>query len=128
MTSANISKRCTIRRPPIRVESNHRPIIPEVKAWQDRPLEPVNCIVWLDAMHYKVRSESKVEHKALYNIPGINSSGMKEVLGMYLLESEGANFWLQVLSDLHNRGLRDILIACTDISRAFQRSFRVSKS
>ena len=89
-------------------------VIPEVKAWQNRPLEPVYCIVWLDAMHYKVRSEGKVEHKALYNIPGINSSGMKEVLGMYVSESEGANFWLQVLSDLHNRGLKDILIACID--------------
>jgi len=94
-------------------------IIPEVKAWQNRPLESVYCIVWLDAMHYKVRSEGKVEHKALYNILGINASGMKEVLGMYLSESEGANFWLQVLSDLHNRGLKDILIACTDNLKGF---------
>ena len=89
-------------------------IVPEVKAWQNRSLEPVYCIVWLDAMHYKVRNEGKVEHKALYNILGINASGMKEVLGMYVSESEGANFWLQVLTDLHNRGLKDILIACTD--------------
>ena len=89
-------------------------IIPEVKAWQNRPLEPVYCIVWLDAMHYKVRVEGKVEHRALYNILGINAAGIKEVLGMYVSESEGANFWLQVLSDLHNRGLKDILIACTD--------------
>ena len=89
-------------------------IIPEVKAWQNRPLDPVYCIVWLDAMHYKVRIEGKVEHRALYNILGINAAGKKEVLGMYVSESEGANFWLQVLSDLHNRGLKDILIACTD--------------
>lgn len=94
-------------------------IIPEVKAWQNRPLEPVYCIVWLDAMHYKVRSEGKVKHRALYNILGINASGMKEVLGMYVSESEGANFWLQVLSDLHNRGLKDILIACTDNLKGF---------
>ena len=94
-------------------------IIPEVKAWQNRPLESVYCIVWLDAMHYKVRHEGRVEHKALYNILGINSAGMKEVLGMYVSESEGANFWLQVLSDLHNRGLADILIACTDNLRGF---------
>ena len=59
-------------------------IIPQVKAWQNRPLEPVYCIVWLDAMHYKVRSEGKVEHKALYNILGVNAAGMKEVLGMYV--------------------------------------------
>ena len=89
-------------------------IVPEVKAWQNRSLEPVYCIVWLDAMHYKVRNEGKVDHKALYNILGINASGMKEVLGMYVSESEGANFWLQVLTDLHNRGLKDVLIACTD--------------
>ena len=94
-------------------------IIPEVKAWQNRPLESVYCIVWLDAMHYKVRSEGRVEHKALYNILGVNPSGMKEVLGMYVSESEGANFWLQVLSDLHNRGLKDILIACTDNLKGF---------
>lgn len=94
-------------------------IIPEVKAWQNRPLESVYCIVWLDAMHYKVRHEGRVEHKALYNILGINSAGMKEVLGMYVSEREGANFWLQVLSDLHNRGLADILIACTDNLRGF---------
>ena len=94
-------------------------IIPEVKAWQGRPLEPVYCIVWLDAMHYKVRSEGRVEHKALYNILGINTSGRKEVLGMYISESEGANFWLQVLTDLHNRGLTDILIACIDNLKGF---------
>ena len=89
-------------------------IIPEVKAWQNRSLESVYCIVWLDAMHYKVRVEGKVEHRALYNILGVNTSGIKEILGMYVSESEGANFWLQVLTDLHNRGLKDILIACTD--------------
>lgn len=94
-------------------------IIPEVKAWQNRPLEPVYPIVWLDAMHYKVRSEGKVENKALYNILGITPDGRKEVLGMYISEAEGANFWLGVLTDLQNRGLEDILIACTDNLRGF---------
>ncbi|WP_057937892.1 IS256 family transposase [Algoriphagus resistens] len=89
-------------------------IIPKVKEWQNRPLEEVYCIVWLDAMHFKVREEGKVRHKALYNVLGINKSGRKEILGMYLSESEGANFWLQVLSDLQHRGVKDILIACTD--------------
>lgn len=78
-------------------------IIPDVKAWQNRPLEPLYCIVWLDAMHYKVKVDGKIEHKALYNILGINKEGYKEVLGMYISESEGANFWLQVLTDLNNR-------------------------
>lgn len=94
-------------------------IIPEVKAWQNRPLQPVYCIVWLDAMHYKVRSEGKIENKALYNILGITPEGRKEVLGMYISESEGANFWLGVLTDLQNRGLADILIACIDNLRGF---------
>lgn len=94
-------------------------IIPEVKAWQSRPLEAVYCIVWLDAMHFKVRDEGRVTHKALYNILGINREGYKQVLGCYVSESEGANFWLQVLSDMHNRGLEDILIACTDNLKGF---------
>lgn len=94
-------------------------IIPAVKAWQSRPLESVYCIVWLDAMHYKVRSEGRVEHKALYNILGINPAGRKEILGAYISESEGANFWLSVLTDLHSRGLEDMLIACTDNLKGF---------
>lgn len=89
-------------------------IVPKVKQWQSRPLEPVYCILWLDAMHFKVREDGKVKHKALYNILGINKEGYKEVLGMYISESEGANFWLQVLADLNNRGVEDVLIACTD--------------
>lgn len=94
-------------------------IIPDVKAWQNRPLEALYCIVWLDAMHYKVKVDGKIVHKALYNILGINTEGRKEILGIYLSESEGANFWLQVLTDLNNRGLKDILIACTDNLKGF---------
>jgi len=94
-------------------------VLPEVKAWQNRPLEPVYPIVWLDAMHYKVRNDGSVKHRAVYNIIGITPSGHKDVLGMYLSESEGANFWLQVLTDLNNRGIQDILIACTDNLKGF---------
>ncbi len=94
-------------------------IIPDVKAWQSRPLEPLYCIVWLDAMHYKVKVDGKITHRALYNVLGINKEGHKEVLGMYISESEGANFWLQVLTDLNQRGLKDILIACTDNLKGF---------
>jgi len=94
-------------------------IIPELKAWQNRPLNSLYCIVWLDAMHYKVKVEGKIVHKALYNIMGIDTEGRKEVLGIYLSESEGANFWLQVLTDMNNRGLKDILIACTDNLKGF---------
>lgn len=94
-------------------------VVPKIKEWQERPLEPVYCIVWLDAMHFKVREEGKVKHKALYNILGLNREGKKEVLGMYISESEGANFWLQVLTHLQQRGLTDILIACTDNLKGF---------
>ena len=78
------------------------------------------CIVWLDAMHFKVREEDKVVHKALYNILDIDKDGRKQILGMYISESEGANFWLQVLTDLQNRGLEDILIASTDNLKGFK--------
>lgn len=94
-------------------------IIPDIEQWQNRPLESMYCIVWLDAMHYKVKVEGRVESKALYNILGINKDGYKEILGTYISESEGANFWLSVLTDLNNRGLDDILIACTDNLKGF---------
>ncbi|WP_430410838.1 IS256 family transposase [Kordia sp.] len=94
-------------------------IIPDVKAWQSRPLEALYCIVWLDAMHYKVKVNGKIQHRALYNILGINKEGKKSVLGMYISESEGANFWLQALTDLQHRGVEDILIACTDNLKGF---------
>jgi len=94
-------------------------IIPDIKTWQSRPLEPIYCIVWLDAMHYKVKFDGKIQHKALYNILAVNKDGKKEILGMYISESEGANFWLQVLTDLNQRGLKDILIACTDNLKGF---------
>lgn len=95
-------------------------IIPDIKQWRSRKLDAMYCIVWMDAMHFKVREEGKVVHKALYNILGIDKDGRKQILGMYISESEGANFWLQVLTDLQNRGLEDILIACTDNLRGFK--------
>ena len=95
-------------------------IIPKVKAWQNRPLEDLYPIIWLDAMHFKVRHEGKVVSRALYNILGITTSGHKEILGTYVSESEGSNFWLQVLTDLNNRGLKDVLIACIDNLNGFQ--------
>lgn len=97
-------------------------ILPDIKAWQSRPLEEMYCILWLDAMHYKVRYEGKVVSRALYNIIGINKDGKKEVLGMYISESEGANFWLSVLTDLNNRGMKDVLIACTDNLTGFEKA------
>ncbi len=94
-------------------------IIPDIKAWQSRPLESLYCVVWLDAMHYKVKVDGKIQHRALYNVLGVNKEGHKTILGMYISESEGANFWLSVLTDLNNRGLNDVLIACTDNLKGF---------
>jgi putative transposase len=94
-------------------------IIPEIKEWQARPLESVYCIVWLDAMHYKVKDEGRIVARAVYHILGITPEGRKDLIGMYVSESEGANFWLGVLSDLRNRGVEDILIACIDNLKGF---------
>ena len=94
-------------------------IIPLVKEWQNRPLEAVYCIVWLDAMFYKVKEEGRVINRCVYNILGINAEGRKDLLGMYVSESEGANFWLSVLTNLQQRGISDILIACIDNLKGF---------
>lgn len=94
-------------------------VIPEIKQWQNRPLESVYAIVWLDAMHFKVKEDGNYHSKAFYTILAINCEGMKELLGLYLSENEGSNFWLQVLTDLKNRGLEDILIACIDNLKGF---------
>ena len=94
-------------------------IIPTIKEWQARSLEAMYCIVWLDAMHYKVKDEGRVVSRAVYHILGINIEGRKELIGMYVSESEGSNFWLGVLSDLRNRGVEDILIASIDNLKGF---------
>lgn len=88
---------------------------PEIKAWRTRSLEEVYPIVWMDAIHYKARNEKGVtESRAIYNVLGVDKEGRKDLLGMYVSHSEGANFWLSVLTDLQNRGVKDILIACVD--------------
>jgi putative transposase len=94
-------------------------VIPLVKEWQVRPLEDTYCIVWLDGMHYKVKQDGRIQSRCVYNILGITTEGRKEILGMYVSESEGANFWLSVLTDLQNRGVKDILIACIDNLKGF---------
>lgn len=99
-------------------------VIPLVKEWQQRPLEGLYCIVWLDAMYYKVKEEGRTQTRCVYNILGINRDGRKEVLGMYVSHSEGANFWLGVISDLKQRGVEDILIACIDNLKGFDEAIR----
>lgn len=89
-------------------------LIPILEEWRNRSLESVYPIIFLDAMFFKMRENGRVVNKPLYNILGVNQSGNKEILGFYLAESEGANFWLGILNDLKARGIKDILIACID--------------
>jgi putative transposase len=90
-------------------------VLPEIQSWRSPPLEDVYAIVWMDAIHYKVMDEkNRPVTRAIYNIIGINPEGYKELLGMYISKSEGANFWLSSLTDIQSRGVKDILIACTD--------------
>jgi transposase-like protein len=89
-------------------------IVDRVKKWQQRPLETHYPFVWLDAIHYKVRANGHYQSRAVYTVLGLTIEGKKDVLGLYLSESEGATFWLSVLTELQNRGIKDILIASVD--------------
>lgn len=97
-------------------------IMPLIKEWQSRPLDELYCIVWMDAIHYKVKEQGKVKSRAVYNILGIDKEGKKDLLGVYVSENEGANFWLSVLTDLNNRGVKDMLIACIDNLNGFEQA------
>ena len=89
-------------------------ILPIAKEWQQRPLEEIYAVVFLDAIHYHVRSEGQIVKKAVYIAIGVDLEGRKDVLGMWVGENESAKFWVTVLNGLRNRGIQDILIACTD--------------
>ncbi len=105
-------------------------ILPMISEWQSRPLDRVYPVVFLDAIHFKVRKENRIINKAAYSVMAINMAGQKEVLGIWVGENESASFWLGVCNDLKNRGVQDILIACKDglsgfseaISSAFPRT------
>ena len=86
----------------------------QVELWQNRPLDAVYPIVYLDCLVVKVRQDKRVVNKAIYLALGVNLEGHKELLGMWVSENEGAKFWLSVLTELNNRGVKDILIACVD--------------
>ena len=89
-------------------------ILPVAKEWQQRPMEAVYTVVFLDAIHYHVRSEGHIVKKAVYIAIGIDLDGHKDVLGMWIGENESAKYWATVLNSLRNRGIEDIFIACTD--------------
>ena len=96
-----------------------RAVQEEITLWQNRPLDEVYPIVYLDAIRVKVRQDSRVINKAVYLAIGVNLDGIKEVLGLWTAETEGAKFWLQVVTELQNRGVKDIFIACVDGLKGF---------
>ena len=89
-------------------------ILPKIKEWQDRPLDAVYPIVFIDAVHFSVRQESSVVKKAAYIVLGVTENGEKDILGIWIGENESAKFWLSVFNDLKQRGVKDILIMCSD--------------
>ena len=94
-------------------------VLPLLDAWRTRPLQSVYAITWMDALHFKVRKDGRIENRAIYCVLGIDLDGNKDLLGLYISENEGAKFWLSVLTDLQNRGVEDILIACIDNLKGF---------
>ena len=96
-------------------------VLDEVRDWQNRPLDPVYPVVFFDALRVKIRDEGTVKNKAIYVALGLNPSGEKDVLGLWIEQTEGAKFWLKVMNDLKVRGLNDILIAVVDGLKGFPR-------
>lgn len=101
-------------------------LIDQIKQWQIRPLESVYFVVWMDGICLKIRTNGKIINKTIFLVIGLNNMGMKEVLGMWINETESASFWLNVLTDLKARGVEDILIACTDNLKGFTDAIRSS--
>ncbi|MHC2380074.1 transposase-like protein [Bradyrhizobium liaoningense] len=96
-------------------------ILDEVREWQSRPLEAIYPVVFFDALRVKIRDEGMVKNKAVYVVLGITASGEKDVLGLWIEQTEGATFWLKVMNDLRNRGVADILIVdSNEAGHAFQ--------
>lgn len=89
-------------------------VLPKIQEWQSRPLADVYTLLFLDAIHYKVRHEGRIVSKAAYVVIGVNLEGMKDVLGIWVGEAESAKFWLSVLSEIKSRGTQDVLLCCVD--------------
>ena len=94
-------------------------VIEELQAWQNRPLDPLYPIIYLDALIVKIRDGGHICNKAIHIAIGVNMDGRKEVLGLWIAQNEGAKFWLQVITDIKNRGVQDIFIACVDGLKGF---------
>src|ERR671939_2100763 len=94
-------------------------VLDEIAAWQDRPLEPVYPLIFFDALRVKIREEALVRNKAVHVALGVRADGTKEILGLWIEQSEGAKFWLRVMTELKNRGIEDVLIAVVDGLKGF---------
>jgi transposase-like protein len=117
--AAHLSEMYGLEISPAKISLITDKLMPVITEWRNRPLDAVYPIVFLDAMHFKIREEGKVVSKAFYSVLGVNKDGRKDILGMYLSENEGAHFWLSVLNDLRARGIEDILIASIDGLKGF---------
>lgn len=101
-------------------------MLPCIQEWQNRPLEPIYYITWMDCICFKIRQDNKVINKSIYLVIGLKPDGFKEILGIWIAETESASFWLSVLSELKDRGVKSILIACTDNLAGFTSAIQAS--
>ncbi len=101
-------------------------ILPEIMEWQNRPLDDVYPIVFIDAVHFSVRHEKVIKKLAAYVILGIRKDGKKEILGLYVGENESSKYWLSVLNELKNPGVKDILIMCADGLTGIKESIQIA--
>ena len=101
-------------------------LLPRIQEWQNRPLQPIYAVIFLDAIHYKVRQDGHVQSKAAYMVVGVDLNGQKDVLGMWIGENESAKFWLSVLTELKARGIQDVLVFSTDNLRGFSEAIAAS--
>ena len=104
---------------PALISSVTEAVMEEVKTWQSRPLEEVYAILYMDVLRVKIRDGGHVQNKAIYVAMGVNLAGQKEILGLWAAQNEGAKLWLQVMTDIQNRGVKDIFIACVDGLKGF---------
>lgn len=106
-------------------------VIPEIKEWQNRPLEPIYPFVFLDAIHYKIKEDGHILNRAAYVVLGVGVDGIKDILGIWIGENESSKFWLGILNDIKNRGVEDVLMFCVDgltgIKEAIQAAFPKSE-
>lgn len=112
------------RLPPSSISTITARVSEDVLAWQNRPLDPLYMIVWMDGIVFKVRENSRVINKTIYLAVGLNTEGRKEVLGLWLGKNESSAFWMSVLTDLQARGVQDILVTCTDNLNGFTQTIR----